>query len=96
MKDLGGYVFRFFPAGHPPRDEHVDPVEIGFIQLGEAAGIALRSFDQAAFGCVVLGCFQIRSPQRLPTYLMMQARTKVTASVEIFSGFSYPGLGLLS
>jgi hypothetical protein len=56
----------------------------------------LRRFDQTAFGCVVLGCFQIRSPQRLPTYLMMQARTKVTASVEIFSGFSYPGLGLLS
>jgi len=59
MKDLGSNVFGFVAAGHAPGDEGIDAIEIGFIQLSEATGIALRSFDEAAFDGVVPGCFQI-------------------------------------
>lgn len=46
VEDLGSDVLGFLPGADPPRHERVHAVEVLVVQLGEAAGVLLRRFDQ--------------------------------------------------
>ena len=98
MKDLGGNVFDFVAAGHAPGDEGVDAIEIGLYSSAKRRGshCAASMRRRSTVSCPVAFKSDLRAASCLSTSLMMRAVTKVTVWIERFSGFFYPGLGLLS
>ena len=49
MEYLGGQIFGFVAVSHPADDEGVDALEVAFVEVAEAARVALRRLDLAAF-----------------------------------------------
>jgi hypothetical protein len=58
MEYLGGQVLRLVAVSHASRDECIHPLEVVFIELGEAAGISLRRFNEKPLGGFALESLQ--------------------------------------
>src|SRR5262249_45428495 len=62
MKYLGGQILGFVAGSPAADDESLDAFEVAFVKLGEAARVALRRLDLAAFVSRRRTDLQCRSP----------------------------------